>query len=70
MADSTEICKVTLWEENIGKFETDQSYTLQNFLVREFASTKSLSLARDGSDISSIPDIGEVAHEDKLSDVL
>ena len=41
-------------------WKKSHSYTLKSLLVKEFASTKFLSMARDGSEIVSIPDIGEV----------
>lgn len=63
VADSTGVCIVTLWEENIEKLHQDQCYTLKSFLVRNFCG-KSLTVARDGSEIRPIPDIGEVAQDD------
>ena len=63
VAESTGVSIVTLWEENIGKLHQDQCYMLKSFLVRDFCG-KSLTLARDGSEICPIPDIGEVARDD------
>ena len=63
VADSSGVCIVTLWEQNIGKLEKNQSYTLKSFLVRDFCG-KSLTMAREGSDIRPIPDIGEVTQDD------
>ena len=63
VADKSEVCMVTLWAENIGKLDDNQSYTLKSFLVREFGG-KSLTIGREGSEICPIPDIGEVAADD------
>ena len=54
-----EVCIVTLWEDNIGKLYN----TLKSFLGRDFCG-KSLTMARDGSGMHPIPDIGEVAQDD------
>lgn len=63
VADSSGVCIVTLWEENIGKLDQNQSYTLKSFLVRDFCG-KSLTMGREGSEIRQIPDIGEVSKDD------
>ena len=54
IADLSAVSKITLWEENIGKLQTDMSFNLDNFMVREYASTKFLAMAKDGSKIEPI----------------
>ena len=54
---------VTLWEENVGKLYNSLSYTLKGFLVRDFGG-KSLTMAREGSEICQISDICEVTQDD------
>ena len=60
IADLSDASKITVWEENIGKVQAGMSYNFHNFMVREYASTKFLSMAKDGSKIEPISDIGEV----------
>ena len=59
IADNTATSKVVLWEDHIGSLLENCSYTLKNFVVREYG-TKYLSMPREGSEIISIEDIGEV----------
>ena len=51
-ADSTGVGKVTLWEESIGTLTEQASYSLKNFVVREYASNKFLSMGKEGSQSS------------------
>ena len=60
VADSSGITKCTLWENDIGLLKQGASYMLCNFIVREYACKKFISKAKEGSDIISIDDIGEV----------
>ena len=53
---------MTLWEENI---EQDKSYSL---IVKEYASAKFLSMAKVGSQILPIPNIGEIVHSSDDAD--
>lgn len=46
IADLSAVSKITLWQENIGKVQTGMSYNLDNFMVREYASTKFLTYLR------------------------
>jgi len=52
--------RVTPWEENINILQEQASYCLQNFVVREFGSSKYLGMAMQGSQVIPIGDIGEV----------
>ena len=61
VADATTVKKCTLWEDQIGTLQEHASYWLKNFIVREYASEKFLSLAKDGSEIETICDIGHTA---------
>ena len=49
--------------------EEQISYTIKYFVVREYASSKFLSMGREGSEIVTISDIGEVQEpEDDCDD--
>ena len=47
-----------------GTMEIDQCYSLQNVVVRQFNNVKYLSMAKTGSAIKSIDNIGEVIQYD------
>ena len=68
VADNSAACKVILWEEHIGSLAENASCTLYNFVVREYAGVKFLSMAKDGSEICPISDIGEVTQGDGEKD--
>ena len=55
--------KVTLWEDIL---EQQASYCLQNFVVREFGSSKYLGMAMQGSRVIPIGDVGEVRQADEV----
>ena len=46
VADHSGTCKVVLWENNIGILKQDECYKLQNFVVREYAAIKFLSMGK------------------------
>ena len=60
IGDLTGTTKVTLWEQYVDSLNVDESYRLENFVVREYASQKYLSMPRSGSEITPIDNIGEV----------
>ena len=60
IGDLTGTTKVTLWEQYVDSLNVDESYRLENFVVREYASQKYLSMPRSGSEIIPIDNIGEV----------
>ena len=60
VCDSSGTVRVTPWEENINILQEQASYCLQNFVVREFGSSKYLGMAMQGSQVIPIGDIGEV----------
>ena len=65
VADASATGRVILWEEHVGKLHVQEttSYELQNFVVKEWDTTKYLSRTKD-STILPIDDIGEVAETD------
>lgn len=66
VADSTGTTNVTQWENDIGSLKVRQSYRLGGFLVRHFGHKRYLTMGRQGSTISDIDDIGEVALPDAV----
>ena len=60
VADSTGVGKVTLWEKDIGQLQESVCYSLKGFMVKEYASSKFLSMSKNGSEVGQIPDIGQV----------
>jgi len=48
----------------------DQSYCLKHFMVREYQSTKYLTMAKEGSEIIPIEDRGRVAEKGERDDEL
>ena len=63
IADNTGRAKLTLWEQNIDALTPDSSYSLQNFVVREYEGRKFLSMPRDGAEIIPLPDVGPIDTE-------
>ena len=63
VCDSSGMVKV-LSGKNIDILEEQASYCLQNFVVREFGSSKYLGMAMEGSRVIPIGDIGEVKKVD------
>ena len=61
IADSSTSSKCTLWEDDIGSLAVGSSYLLKKFHVREYASKKFISKAREESEIFAIYDIGVTA---------
>ena len=68
VADHSGTCKVVLWENNIGILKQDECYKIQNFVVREYAAIKFLSMGKESSTIIPIADIGEVQHYPHVPD--
>lgn len=60
--------KLTLWENYVHKLDEDCSYTLKNFVVREYQEKKYLSMPRDGSEVFPLDDIGDTQDIDSDSD--
>ena len=49
VADSHAVSKVLLWEENVGKLQEQCSYTLKDFVIREYACSRFLGFSQEGS---------------------
>ena len=61
ISDSTDVARLTLWEKDTDAFtESQQSYRLENFMVREFNAKKYLVMPRSDYKIEAIPDIEAV----------
>ena len=60
VGDQTGTARVTLWQEHVDSVEVEGSYWLKNFVVREYASQKYLSMPRAGAVITPIDNIGDV----------
>ena len=70
VADGSGTARVSIWEGNVNAMHKDQSYCLKNFMVREYQTTKSLTMAKEGSEIIPIEDIGAVAEQGDRDDEL
>ena len=60
VGDKSGTVKVSLWEEHIDTLQKETSYRLKNFVVREYASQKYLSMPKAGAVITPIDNIGDV----------
>ena len=73
VADRHAVGKVLLWEENVGKLQQQCSYTLKDFVIREYACSQFLGFSLEGSQILQIGDLGVVkqldGEEDKLEEL-
>ena len=74
VADQSSSVTVTLWEDSVNSLQEHKSYRLHNFVVREYALVKYLSIARSDCAINEISDIGEVKdsqhpNEEDLSEI-
>ena len=70
VADESGTARVSVWEGNVNAMEKDQSYCLKNFMVREYQSTRFLTMAKEGSEIIPIVDIGAVTEHGDRDDEL
>jgi len=68
VADHTSTTKVNLWEDYVD-FMEDKSYSLTDFVVREYNCRQYLSMPKEGATIAPIEDIGEVEQPDDDSDL-
>ena len=68
VADESGTARVTVWEGHTDVMKKDQSYCLKNFMVREYQSTKYLTMAKEASEIVPIEDIGPVAEQEHKDD--
>ena len=59
VSDSTATAHLTLWEDNVDTMEEESCYSLKAIVVRQYEDfPKYLSMARNGSTIDPISDIG------------
>ena len=58
-ADSTATAKLTVWESYVYVLDKQSCYTLKNVVVQEYASTKYLSMPKEGCEFIKIGDIKE-----------
>ena len=63
VADHTSTMKVNLWEDYVD-FMEDKSYSLTDFVVREYNCRQYLSMPKEGATIAPIEDIGQVEQPD------
>ena len=70
VADKSGMARVTVWEGNVNAMVKDRSYCLKNFMVREYQRTKYFTMAKEGSEIIPIGDIGAVAEQGDRDDEL
>ncbi|CAI8048722.1 hypothetical protein GBAR_LOCUS26852 [Geodia barretti] len=70
VADGSGTARVCVWEGNTNAMENDRYYCLKNFMVREYQSTKYLTMAKEGSEIIRIEDIGAVIEQGDRDDEL
>ena len=70
VADGSGTAWVSVWEGYVNAMEKDGSYCLKNFMVRDYQSTKYLTMAKEGSEIVLIDDLGVVVEEGDRDDEL
>ena len=70
VADGSGTARVSVWEGNMNAMENDRYYCPKNFMVREYQSTKYLTMAKEGSEIIRIEDIGAVIEQGDRDDEL
>lgn len=62
IGDSGGCCKLTLWEDQVGRLKEGQTYTMDGISVREYNLHKSLSAGPD-STFTQVEDLGAVQEE-------
>lgn len=67
VADPHGSVRLTVWEDDVGKFQENLSYNFHNFVVHTYMQERYISLPKDGATFKEISDIGEV-HQDKPAD--
>ena len=63
IADSSGTSKVPVWEGYVDLLEVGSSYSLTNFVVREYVGSKYLSMPREGAQFKMIDSIGSVQQQ-------
>ena len=57
IADTTGVCRLTVWEENIGTLVESKSYRLTGVMVRRYNRSTYLTTAKTGSQIEEVDDV-------------
>ena len=70
VADESGMARVSVGEGNVNAMEKDRSYCLKSFMVQEYQRTEYLMMAKEGSEIIPIGDIGAVAEQGDRDDEL
>ena len=60
ISDCTNTSRLTVWEEDIGTLQVNNSYRFEHMVVHEFNQRRYLSKARQRSTITQIDNIGDV----------
>lgn len=69
IADSSGLTKLTVWEDEIGTMEEEQSYIISGVVVREFKGLKFLSTSKQDLFVAEkIKDIGDVQEDNESDD--
>lgn len=61
VADSSDVARVTLWEDDIDCLEEEQCYLLKKFSIREYNAVKYMTMSRNESKVEKISDIIDVS---------
>lgn len=64
VSDATSTARLVLWEDKVNTLDEDACYALHDVVVHHFRDQKYLSLAKTGSTIQPIDDIGDVVPYD------
>ena len=57
ISDATGTARLTLWQENIGKLDVDDSYEIKDLIVNSYNGTKYLTSPKSGCTITPLDDI-------------
>ena len=68
ISDATGTARLTLWQENIGKLDVDDSYEIKDLIVNSYNGTKYLTSPKSGCTITPLDDIRCGAVEEKSED--
>ena len=68
IADASNSSRLVLWEDDIGKLQSDTSYMIENITICSYNDVKYLSLSEHTAitDISNIGKISDVDRNDQL----
>ena len=66
LKDTTSVCRIVLWEDNVDKLAANKSYKLENVIVKQYDGVKYLSLAAGDSKPEEIPEIDGISDDEGL----